>query len=267
LRRSSSNGQNKPPASRRKPCHHIAPLLFTIAFLTPCIAQARDLVVYGEPTLEKVLKSTGALWQVRTGTRVNVFVAPSDLSYAQIDRGARCDVIFAAAGRSTNEALLRKTIDGGTMRRVFHNDLILIGTEAEEAPSASLHDFSRLLAGKKFAIANPNRDPGGAQAAALLAKIGIVVDYSSKDVMVAESSAAVMSLLATGKIRLGIVYATDAAGMRLRVPLPASDYTPIEYVVATAKDAVSPVGSFITFVKSAEASAVFRSAGLRTIDD
>jgi len=40
-------------------------------------------VVYGEPTLEKALKSVGSLWQARTGTRVNVFVAPTDLSYAQ----------------------------------------------------------------------------------------------------------------------------------------------------------------------------------------
>jgi hypothetical protein len=54
------------------------------------MAQARDLVVYGEPTLEKALRAVGTLWQARSGTRVNVFVAPTSLSYAQIDRGARC---------------------------------------------------------------------------------------------------------------------------------------------------------------------------------
>ena len=77
------------------------------ALLAPAIAQARDLVVFGEPTLEKALKSVGTLWQTRTGTRVNVFVAPTDLSYAQIERGARCDVIFALAGAATDDAARR----------------------------------------------------------------------------------------------------------------------------------------------------------------
>src|SRR5262245_52264112 len=59
-----------------------AAFLYAAALTAPAIAQARDLVVYGEPTLEKALKSVGTLWQARTGTRVNVFVAPTDLSYA-----------------------------------------------------------------------------------------------------------------------------------------------------------------------------------------
>jgi len=57
----------------------VATLLCAIALLGPVDAPARDLVVYGEPTLEKALKSVGALWQARTGTRVNIFVAPTDL--------------------------------------------------------------------------------------------------------------------------------------------------------------------------------------------
>src|SRR5262249_55510896 len=61
----------------------VATLLCALALLAPAAAGTRDLVVYGEPTLEKALKSVGSLWQARTGTRVNVFVAPTDLSYAQ----------------------------------------------------------------------------------------------------------------------------------------------------------------------------------------
>ena len=67
-----------------------ATLLCAAALLASPMAQARDLVVYGEPTLEKALRAVGTLWQARSGTRVNVFVAPTSLSYAQIDRGARC---------------------------------------------------------------------------------------------------------------------------------------------------------------------------------
>ena len=45
----------------------VAALLCAAALLAPAAAAARDLVVYGEPTLEKALKSVGFLWQARTG--------------------------------------------------------------------------------------------------------------------------------------------------------------------------------------------------------
>jgi molybdate transport system substrate-binding protein len=254
-----------------RPCLVIAAaFLCTAAFAAPAIAQARDLVVYGEPTLEKALKSVGTLWQARTGTRVNVFVAPSDLSYAQIDRGARCDVIFALASSATEAAARNKIIYADTIERAFRNGLVLIGSEAgaTPTPNASLADISRLIAGKRLAIANPDRDAAGAYAVDLLGRIGIGVDDANKSVAVAESSAGVVSLLATNKARLGIVYATDAmVGFKLMVPLPALDRPPIEYVVAQARDPAMDTRPFIAFLRSAEAKATLKSAGLQLIDE
>jgi molybdate transport system substrate-binding protein len=247
-----------------------AAFLCAAALAAPAIAQARDLVVYGEPTLETALKAVGTLWQARTGTRVNVFVAPTDLSYAQIDRGARCDVIFALAGSATEAAARNKIIHADTIERAFRNGVVLIGNEAGAAPSpnASLADISKLIAGKRLAIANPDRDAAGAYAADLLRRIGIGVDDANKSVAVAESSAGVVSLLATNKARLGIVYATDAtAGFKLVVPLPALDRPPIEYVVAQARDPAMDTRPFIAFLRSAEAKATLKSAGLQLIDE
>ena len=227
-------------------------------------------MVYGEPTLETALKSVGSLWQARTGTRVNVFVAPTDLSYAQIDRGARCDVIFALASAATDEAARAKIIHAATASRVLRNGLVLIGAKLTPEPiaDASLAGVSQLIAGKRLAIANPDRDPAGARAVELLRKIGIAVDDGNKAVAVAESSAGVVSLLATDKARLAIVYSTDAAaGFKLAVVLPVLDQPPIEYVVAQARDPQSDTRPFMTFLKSAEAKAAFKSAGLAPIDD
>jgi molybdenum ABC transporter molybdate-binding protein len=246
-----------------------ATLLCAVALVPPADAAARDLVVYGEPTLQVTLKSIGFLWQARTGTRVNVFVAPTDLSYAQIDRGARCDVIFALAGTATEEAARAKIIHGATISRALRNSLVLVGTEPGGGPvnGASLADISRLIAGKRLAVANPDRDPAGARAVELLRRIGIAVD-DNKAVAVAESSAGVVNLLATDKTRLGIVYSTDAtAGFKLVVPLPLLDQPPIEYVVAQARDPQSDTRPFMTFVKSAAAKAAFKAAGLAPIDD
>jgi molybdenum ABC transporter molybdate-binding protein len=245
-----------------------AALLCAAALVVPAVAQARDLVVYGEPTLENALKSVGRLWQARTGTRVNVFVAPTELSYAQIERGARCDVIFALAGAATEDAARNKIVHAGTVRRALRNSLALIGSEGN-APKrdATLLDIAGLIAGNKLAIANPTRDVAGARAVDLLRRIGIAYD-GNQMIAVAESSAGVVSLLATGKARLGIVYATDAtAGFRLTVPLPALDQPAIEYVVAQARDPASDTRPFTTFLQSAEAKAAFASAGLQSIDE
>ena len=255
----------------RWPCLAIAAaLLCAAALVTPGIARARDLVVYGEPTLETALKAVGTLWQARTGTRVNVFVAPTNLSYAQIERGARCDVIFALAGSATDDAARNKIIHAATIELAFRNSLVLIGNEAgaTPTPNANLSDISKLIAGKRLAIANPDRDAAGAYAVDLLRRIGIGVDDANKSVAVAESAAGVVNLLTSGNARLGIVYATDAAvGFKLAVPLPASDWPPMEYVVAQARDPALDTRSFIAFLRSAEAKAALKSAGLQLINE
>jgi molybdate transport system substrate-binding protein len=248
-----------------------AALLCAASVLAPAMAQARDLVVYGEPTLERALKSVGSLWQARTGTRVNVFVAPADLSYAQIERGARCDVIFAPAGAATNAAARDKIIDADTIERAFLNGLVLVGSELGAQPPANvgLAEIERLIAGKTLAIANPDRDLAGARVLPLLRKLGIAVDDANKRIRVAESSAGVVNMLSSGQAHLGIVYATDAnaLGFKLAVPLAMPDQPPIEYVVARAREPESDTQPFITFLKSAEAKAAFKSAGLVPIDD
>src|SRR5262249_55786992 len=132
----------------------LSTLICAATLLAASAAQARDLVVYGEPTLEKALRSIGTLWQAATGTRVHVFVAPSELSHAQIDRGARCDVIFALAGAATDAAARNKVIHADTIRAVLRNSLALIGTDASAAPSgeAAAADLAKLITGKRLAI-------------------------------------------------------------------------------------------------------------------
>src|SRR5215208_6073327 len=90
----------------RRPGRAVQPLKLLLAVCLslsfPLTAShARDLVVFGEPTLMNALQRVGAAWRERSGPRVNVFVAPSDLSLAQIQRGARCDIVFALAGPAT----------------------------------------------------------------------------------------------------------------------------------------------------------------------
>ena len=252
---------------RNRPSHFpfIVALLCTL--LSSAMAQARDLVVYGEPTLESALKSVGMLWQARSGTRVNVFVAPTNLSLAQIERGARCDVIFAVPGAPTDEAARRKIIHADTIVRVLRNSLVLVGAVPATAPSTGIapSDLARLIAGRKLAIADPERDPAGARAFDLLRAIGITVDDTNKMIAVAESSAGVIDMLTSSKAELGIVHATDAIGFKTTTPMPQQ--APIDYVVAQARDPALDTKPFLAFLNAPEAKAAFRSAGLMLIGD
>jgi len=77
-------------------------------------------------------------------------------------------MIFALAGAATEEAARAKIIQGATISRALRNGLVLVGTEDAAGPidGANLADISRLVAGKRVAIANPERDPAGARARA-----------------------------------------------------------------------------------------------------
>jgi ABC-type molybdate transport system substrate-binding protein len=95
-----------------------------------------------------------------------------------------------------------------------------------------------------------------------------VIDDRNKAIAVAESSAGVLSFLATGKAQLGIVYASDAlVGFPLAAALPTAGEPPIEYIVAKARDPALDTQPFMTFLKSPEAKATFKSAGLVPIDE
>jgi molybdate transport system substrate-binding protein len=226
--------------------------------------QARDLVVYGEPTLKPVLTSLGALWHAKGHSPVHVFVAPTDLSFKQIAREARCDVIFALAGSATDAAEERELFDADTKVEAFRNSLVLVVRAGWAIPPGALR------AGKRLAIANPDRDVAGSYGVAALRASGVAVDPSGKDVMVAESTAGVLQLLADGRADMGVVYATDAAGnpaFNVLAQFDPDSYPPMAYVAAQSAHADDDADSegFIDFLTTPEAKASIVAAGLTPV--
>jgi len=242
-------------------------IAFTAAICHASAATARDLVVYGEPTLESALNAVGSLWRSRSGVGVHVFVAPADLSLAQIERGARCDVIVAGAA-ALADGEHRKLVDPDTKAPLFRNALVIVARTATalQAPPASV-TLAALLAGKRLALANPDRDLAGRYALEALSKSGLDMNAQSKSVAIAESSAAVLTYLDENRAELGIVYASDAkrSGARVLMPLSEDLYPAIEYVAAQTAEPQGDPDEFLDFLASDEAATVFRSAGLRPI--
>jgi molybdate transport system substrate-binding protein len=226
-------------------------------------AQARDLVVYGEPTLKPVLMTLGALWRAQGNSRVHVFVAPTDLSFEQIARDTRCDVIFALAGPVTDAAEERDLFDADSRIVAFGNSLVLV---ARAASATTPGDPRVILAGKRLAIANPDRDVAGSYGVQALRAVGVALDPAGKSVMVAENAAGVLQMLADGNADVGVVYASDAAAspeFKVLARFDAASHPPIAYVAAQAAHADDDSDSegFLDFLTTPEAKAAIVAAG------
>jgi molybdate transport system substrate-binding protein len=250
--------------TRRRRCLATLVGAVVLAAVTALPAQARDLVVYGEPTLKPVLMALAALWRAKGNSRVHVFVAPTDLSFEQIARETRCDVIFALAGPVTDAAEERELFDADSKIDAFRNSLVLVGREA--APGGAI-DVRSMIAGKRLAIANPGRDVAGSYGVVALRAAGLALDPAGGGVSVAENAAGVLQMLADGKADVGIVYATDAATypeFRVLAQFETTSYPPIAYIAAQAAHADDDTDSegFIDFLTAPEAKAAIAAAGL-----
>src|SRR5262245_19307349 len=248
--------------------HPLKVLLAAVWLLLPSgAAQARDLVVFGEPTLVTALQRAGAAWRERSGVRVNVFVAPTDLSLAQIQRGARCDIVFALAGRATDDAERQGIIKSKANAPMFRNSLMLVARSGFAKPNSSVDraEMAAFLQGKRLAIANPDRDPAGTHGLRWLREIGLA-HADDKNLVVAESAAGVVSVLADDVAQLGIVYATDAAArpdLVVLMTLPDNNDRALEYVAVEAIDPQSATKPFLDFIRSPQAHGILQAAGLR----
>jgi molybdate transport system substrate-binding protein len=240
------------------------PALVAFAILAALPAEARDLVVYGEPTLRPVLTSLGALWHAQGNSRVHVFVAPTDLSFEQIARETRCDVVFALDGMTTDAAEDRELFDPDSKIIAFGNSLVLV---ARDGSAVAPGDPRAILAGKRLAIANPDRDVAGSYGLAALRATGVEVDPAGKDVRVAESAAGVLQFLADGHADVGIVYASDAAAnpeFKVVARFDAASHPQIVYVAAQAAHADDDSDSegFLDFLTTPEARTAINAASL-----
>jgi molybdate transport system substrate-binding protein len=245
-------------------------LVALAALVAPLPAQARDLVVYGEPTLEPVLTSLGALWRAKGNSRVHVFVAPTDLSFAQIEHEARCDVIFALAGPVTDAAARRELFDVDSKVAAFRNSLVLVARAGPAAGKPA--DVPAMLTGKRLAIANPDRDVAGSYGLQALRAAGAQVDRAGKSVLVAENAAGVLRFLADGNADVGVVYASDAAAhprVKVLAALDAASHPPIAYVAAEAAnaDGQSDSEGFLDFLATPDAKAAIAAAGLTPAEE
>ena len=167
----------------RRACLSIsAALLLTPALLAAGIAQARDLVVYGEPTLEKALKSVGkSLASAHRHPRQRLRGADEPLLCPDRSRRALRRDLCARwhCDRRCGARQDHPRSDHPCPAQQLGSRRYEPGASAG-LPTRRLPICTRLITGKTLAIANPDRDLAGARAADLLRNLELPIDDSNK---------------------------------------------------------------------------------------
>jgi molybdate transport system substrate-binding protein len=234
---------------------------------------APDVVVFCEPTLQHALSDVGALWLSQTGIHVRVFTSPTWALLEQIAHHARDDVVIGEGDGEAHAATERNLIKPETLQKLWRNQLVVAalaggsGNTAAGSPVAA-DNLAALAGTAPIAIVDPWAATAGADGAKALQSLGLWQAVSGKSVGVVGTADASF-LLAQGKVKLAVVYATDVTAnpsFTIADRLPSANYPTIVYWVALTEHSLSPnAAKFVAFLHKAQAQQRLRADGLEVL--
>lgn len=247
-------------------------VLLALALIAPSVnAQEREpLVVFAAASLTDTVQQISDAYTKQSGQPVKLSFAASSALARQIEAGARADVFFSADQEWMNYLDERKLIDARARRDLLGNRLVLIAPADSKialtlGPGAPV--LAALGANGRLATGDPDSVPAGKYAKAALTHLGLWKELESR-LARAENVRVALSYVARGEAPLGVVYTTDAAvepRVRIVDVFPANSHTPITYPLAPTHTARPSAARYLEFLRSAEASAVFKSAGFEVL--
>jgi molybdate transport system substrate-binding protein len=241
------------------------------AWSTPASAQDGKLVVFAAASLKDALDEVNVAYRREKGQEIATSYAASSTLAKQIEAAAPAD-IFISADLDWMDYLEKKNlIKPETRADLLGNRLVLIApadstVELDIGPNFPL---ARALGNGRLAIADPNAVPAGKYGKAALEALGVWSSLADKLAPI-ENVRAALLLVSRGEAPLGIVYQTDAAadkGVKVIGTFPANTHSPIIYPIAAVAASTNPGGaSYIAYVKSPAAGAVFKKQGFTPLE-
>jgi molybdate transport system substrate-binding protein len=156
-------------------------------------------------------------------------------------------------------------IAADSRKDLLGNRLVLIEpADATTTLSIAPHfDLAGALRGGRLSMADPDSVPAGKYGKEALTKLG-VWDSVSGNLARAENVRVALAYVARGEAPLGIVYETDAkAEPKVKVAgvFPENSHAPILYPEALTRDAKPEAATFLAYLSSPAARAVFAKDG------
>lgn len=242
----------------------LKPLIAALLLALPGAVRA-DLLVFAAASLGGPLDRVVAAWEEQGGSEVTVSYAGSSALARQIAAGAPADIFISASAEWMDEVEGAALIEPGSRRDLLGNDLVLIAADPQAVPVDIGPDLDlvTMLGSGRLAMALVDAVPAGQYGRAALESLGLWAEVEAR-VAQSENVRAALALVASGAAPLGIVYGTDAIEEpRVTVlgRFPADSHPPIRYPAALVADADPKAAAFLDFLSSAEAAAIFETAG------
>lgn len=187
----------------------------------------------------------------------------------QIEQGAPADVFLSA-----NPKWMTYLTDAGLIKAedvvvLMSNRLVLIAPSG--ADPFDPEGFAAHLEGENFVMADPATAPVGAYGQAALESLGLWGDASSSFVPM-RNTLATVAAVASGEAALGLVYASDAAGVAgvdVVWTIPEDSHPPIRYLIAPVAQGADPAAGadMIAYLSSPAGGKVLAQYGFLPVSE
>jgi molybdate transport system substrate-binding protein len=239
--------------------------LVAASLLLPGCAQAPVATrVAAAVSLQSALQEVAQAFEAHhDGRRVELSFAGSGLLLAQIEEGARFDVVVLAGDREMEQLDRGGWIEPYTRVVVASNRLVVAVPRGSPIPTALPDllgiDFQRI------AIGSPAAVPLGRYAREALERAGLWEKLRPR-LMYAEHAAQVRTYVADGEADAGIVYASDLPddpAIQEAFPIDPASHSPILYPAALLSEARDAEGGelFLDMLGGALGEVVLRRHG------
>lgn len=189
-----------------------------------------------------------------TGAALNEGIAESGLaaipSYGasgtlarQIEQGAPADLYISANPKWMEYLVGLGLVAPEDVSVLMSNSLVLIAPEGAAPLDPATLDVR--LTGESFAMADPKVAPVGSYGVAALQSLGLW-DAVAGRLVPTRNTTATVAAVAQGEAALGLVYASDAAGVagvEVVWQVPRDSHPPIRYLVAPLAQGDDPEGA------------------------
>jgi molybdate transport system substrate-binding protein len=267
----ASRATERREPARSAPMHRLAGFLLALAILfgstlSPACAEDKSLTVFAAASMKNALDDIDLAFTAKTGVKITASYAASSALAKQIEQGAPADIFMSADTDWMDYAAGKKAINAASRLSLLGNSIVLIAPKDSTIDKVAIgpgFDLAKLAGNGKIATGDVNAVPVGKYAKAALEKLGAWNAAAPKFAM-AESVRAALTLVARGEAALGIVYATDARiepGVKIVGTFPADSHPPIIYPVAATATAKPEAASYLAFLRSSAAKAIFEKYG------
>ena len=228
--------------------------------------QDKAITIFAAASMKNALDDINAAFTKSTGIKVVASYAASSALMKQIEQGAPADVFASADLDWMDYGSQKRLINDATRVNLLGNQLVLIAPKDSKLDNVTIgprFDLAKLAGDGRIVTGDVQAVPVGKYAKAALEKLGSWDAASSKFAMT-ENVRAALTLVARGEAPFGIVYATDAkVEPRVKVigTFPADSHPEIVYPVAATVTAKPEADTYLRYLRSAAAKAVFEQYG------